>query len=159
LSEDTPRSRPRRHFGFNGPRRRVGAREKDVGVDEILDSLSRRSQLSDGLDRVEIAPPVEELEAQFVIGAEVKTAKIARQHSLGKYAFPLLLLAGLVIVGLYGALRSVTNPAGILRVIQNPGFEAVFTDPVRLGLVMLFCAVPAFIVRRHRRAHDRLTYV
>jgi hypothetical protein len=134
-------------------------REKDVGVDEILDSLSRRSQLSDGLDRLEIAPPVEELEAQFITGTEVEPAKIARQHSLGKYAFPLLLLGGLLTVGLYGALRSVTNPAGILRVIQNPGFAAVFTDPVRLGLVMLFCAVPAFIVRRHRRAHDRLTYV
>ncbi len=72
--------------------------------------------------------------------------------------FALLLLGGVLIVGLYGALKSVTEPSMILRVVQNPAFVSVFTDPLKLGLVALFCVIPLLIVRRRRRVQERLLF-
>ncbi len=77
-------------------------------------------------------------------------------RSLGKYMFALLLLGGVLIVGLYGALKSVAQPSLILRVVQDPAFASVFTDPVRLSLVALFCVLPVAFVRRRRRVQNRL---
>ncbi len=148
-----------RHFGFNGPRRQVRVREENFSVDDILDSLSRRAQLSDGLGRVEMTPLEEGLEGRFASETVRRPIVLKiRQHSLGKYAFALLLLGGVLIVGLYGALKAVAEPSMILRVVQDPAFASVFTDPVRLGLVALFCLIPTLIVRRRRSVQSRLLH-
>ncbi len=159
LSEDRRRPRSGRRFGFDGPRRHTYVREEDVSVDDILDSLSRRAELSDGLGRAEITRVEDGFDGE--VASERTLLPIGSrgpQHSIGKYMFALLLLGGVLIVGLYGALKSVTEPSMILRLVQNPAFVSVFTDPLKLGLVALFCVIPLLIVRRRRRVQDRLLF-
>ena len=129
-------------------------------VDEILDSLSRRSELGNDLDPVETARVEGSLASEY-LGETLQDSGLksgAGRGFLGKYAFVLMLMGGVVVVGLYGALKALTDPGGIVRVTQSPAFVSVFTDPVRLGLVLLFCLVPALTVRRRRSRQNRLAY-
>lgn len=114
--------------------------------------------MSDNLDIVSTVP-MEELEERYAPQAAPGQARAVRERSLGKYAFGVLLLGGVLVAGLYGALKTLVNPSAILRVVQNPALSSIFTDPVRLGLVLLFCTIPVVIVRRRRSVHNRLTYV
>ena len=158
LSDEVPRRKGRRAFGFHGPRKKV--RDNDLSVDEILDSLSRRSELGPELDPVETARVEESLASEY-LGENLPDSGLRAGKSrgfLGKYAFVLMLLAGVVVVGLYGALKTLTDPGGIVQVTQSPTFVSVFTDPLRLGLVLLLCLVPALTVRRRRSRQNRLSF-
>jgi hypothetical protein len=158
LSDEVHRRKGKRVFGFHGPRKKT--RDNELGVDEILDSLSRRAELGTELDPVETAKVEDSLASEY-LGAGLPDSGLKAGKSrgfLGKYAFVLMLLGGVIVVGLYGALKALTDPGGIVRVTQSPTFVSVFTDPLRLGLVLLFCLVPALTVRRRRSRQNRLAY-
>lgn len=155
MSDENRRTRGGRHFGFNGPRKRPPVMNKEVSDDDILDSLSRRAQLVEKLHPIE-STMEDELEERFV--PEPLTTHFPRgprQHSFSRYTFVLMLAGGLVIVGLYGALKAVTDPSSLLGMTSNPTFKSVFTDPLRLGLVIFFSLIPMLIVHRRRTAQNR----
>ncbi len=153
MSDERVRSRKRRQFGFDGPRRRLRSQDSGASVDDILDSLTRRTQISGKFDTVENVPVKDEPRNRFTPNISARSlCREGTHRSIGKFAFALMLISGLTILGLYGALKAVTEPSSILRITENPTFTSVFTDPVRLALVALLCVIPAAIfLRRGRR--------
>ncbi len=158
MSDERSRSRKRRQFGFDGSRRRLRSQDSGASVDDILDSLTRRTQISGRFDTVENVPVQDEPRNRFT--PKISAKALPRQgtnRAIGKFAFALMLISGLTILGLYGALKAVTEPSSILRITENPTFTSVFTDPVRLTLVALLCVIPAAIFLR-RGSRNRLSY-
>ena len=136
-------------FGFDGPRRMMRVQREEASVDDILESLGRRARLSNRLDPIETIQIGEGIREGFMTPAlpgQIITDYQGRR-SVGKYGFSLMLIGGLVVLGLYGALRAVTDPSSVLRTVLSPTFTSVFGDPLKLGLAGLVCLLPVLIIR------------
>jgi len=149
--------RPKLRFGFTGPAMR--RREDDVTVDDILDSMSRRAELSRQLDQDTLSPLDSDLEtSDYSANPSPTIALIRKRNNLGKVAFALIMASGMIMLWLYGVLTTLLDLSIINRLIQIPTYASVFTDPVKLGLVALLCFIPVIILRRRHRPETRLLY-
>ncbi len=154
-SSSSPKARFR--FGFSGHLTRK--EEEAVSVDDILDSLSQRAQLSECLD--ETAGTVFEGKGEgsgVPLGVSDTITRQARKNGLGKFAFAFLLMTGVFVVWLYGALDAVLEGTTVGRLTQSPLYSSAFTDPVKLAILALGCLIPVMLVKRRRRARDTFGY-
>ncbi len=157
MPTERPESPERRfRFGFDGPVKRRREEGAGLGVDDILDSLSRRAKLGDQFD--ETARTAFENEAVSGTPLELPDSIIqsARKRAFGKFAFAFLMMAGVVAVWLYGALNAVLDSATIGRLMGSPILSSAFTDPVKLAILAVGCFVPVILAKRRRSAKERL---
>ncbi len=133
-----------------------------VSEDDILESLTRRAEfgrrLGGGLGGG--AEPTlnlsEENHSEPVISASKLFAPGRREY--GKYAFALMLVAGMAVVLIVGAFRALLDTSLVGKATQTSLLTSVFTDPVKLALVAFLCLIPAVLIRRSRRARERLLF-
>jgi len=129
-----------------------------VTVDDILDSMSRRAELSRQLDQDTLSPLDSDLETSDYANPSPTIALIRKRNNRGKVAFALIMASGMIMLWLYGVLTTLLDLSIINRLIQIPTYASVFTDPVKLGLVALLCFIPVIILRRRHRPETRLLY-
>ena len=127
-------------------------------VDDILDSMSRRAELSRQLDQDTLSPLDSDLETSDYANPSPTIALIRKRNNRGKVAFALIMASGMIMLWLYGVLTTLLDLSIINRLIQIPTYASVFTDPVKLGLVALLCFIPVIILRRRHRPETRLLY-
>ncbi len=148
---------PKFRFGFSGTVKRK--REDRASVDDILDSLSRRAELSDRFDEAAGIAFEDEVEGSKVPqGVSDSVSREARKRALGKFAFVFLMVAGVFAVWLYGALTAVLDGTALGRITQSPVYSSAFTDPVKLVILAIGCFIPVIIVKRRRSLKDRLLH-
>jgi hypothetical protein len=156
-SEERQRFRPRLRFGFSGSA--TSRTREEAGVDDFLDSLSRRSRLGSELDQ----------ETSVLMGNAEESIDPALQASefglsrplkigLGKIVVALTLIGGVVLLWVYGALGTLISPSAFDSLARSGEVASVFSDPFKLGLVALVSFVPVFLLRRRHHAEERLVY-
>ncbi len=152
--------RAKHSFGFSGmPELEVVQDEEEpVNDDDILESLTRRAQFSRQLgDSTEVALNLSEESRPEPLLPVSKLSEPGRRD-YGKYVFALMLLGGMVVVLVVGAFRALLDTSLVGRATQSLVLTSVFTDPVKLLLVAVLCLIPAVLIRRSRRARDRLLF-
>lgn len=156
-SEERQPFRPRLRFGFSGPAAK--RTREEVGVDDFLDSLSRRSRFGNEIDQ-ETAVLTGEVEESVDPALQASEFGLSRplRAGLGKIVFTLTLIGGVVLLWLYGALGEFTSPIAIDNLTRSEEIASVFSDPFKLGLVALVSFVPVFFLWRRHRAEGRLLY-
>ncbi len=132
--------------------------EEPVNDDDILESLTRRAQFSRDLGNgAEVTlNPGEESPSEPLL--PVSKLSVAGQREYGKYVFALMLLGGMAAVLAVGAFRALLDTSLVGKAAQTSLLTSVFTDPVKLVLVALLCLIPALLIRRSRRARERLLF-
>ena len=149
--------RSKLRFGFTGPAMR--RLDDGVTVDDILDSMSRRTKLSNQLDQDTLSSLEIDLETSNHSPSPSATiASMPKRTTRGKVAFALIVTSGMIVLWLYGALTALLDFSIINKLIQSPTYTSVFTDPAKLGLVALLCLIPVIILRRRLRSETRLLY-
>ncbi len=153
------KSRERRtgyRFGFHAHEEHEGVMQQEATVDDILESLGRRTQLADTLSMREARDPMEDGEDLFDSRVGSLASPLIVRGPLGRYAFSLMLVGGVVILLLYGFLSSVLGasspPVGAGRSLLG----LILDDPVKLGLLGVLCLVPVVIARKRRGRLERL---
>ena len=143
-------------FGFHAHEEHEGVMQQEATVDDILESLGRRTQLADTLSMREARDPMEDGEDLFDSRVGSLASPLIVRGSLGRYAFSLMLVGGVVILLLYGFLSSVLGasspPVGAGRSLLG----LILDDPVKLGLLGVLCLVPVVIARKRRGRLERL---
>lgn len=160
-SRRSPRAKHR--FGFSGAVEPTPLEDDPVSDDDILESLTRRAEfgrkLGGGLGGS--PEPVLKLSEQESVAEPVLPVSslfVPARREYGKYAFALMLVAGMAIVLVAGAFRMVLDTSLVGKATQTSLLTSVFTDPVKLALVALLCLIPAVLIRRSRRARERLLF-
>ena len=156
-SEERQRFRPRLRFGFSGPATR--RTREEVGVDDFLDSLSRRSRLGSEIDQETsvLTGEAEENIDPALQGSEFGLSRPLK-IGLGKIVFTLTLIGGVVLLWLYGALGTLISPSALDDLTRSGEVASVFSDPFKLGLVALVSFIPVFLLWRRHHAEERLAY-
>ena len=156
-SEEGQRFRPRLRFGFSGPA--TSRTREEAGVDDFLDSLSRRSRLGNEIDQ-ETSVIIGEAEEN--IDPALRTSEFGLSSplriGLGKIVFTLTLIGGVVLLWLYGALGVNTSPLALDNLTSSEEIASVFSDPFKLGLMALVCFVPVLLLARRHRGERRRLY-
>ncbi len=153
-SKPSPSPEPKFRFGFSGPAKRK--REDRASVDDILDSLSRRAELSDRFDEAARIAFDDEVEGSRVPpGVSDSVGREARKRALGKFAFVFLTMTGILAVWLYGALNAVLDGTALGRITKSPVYSSAFTGPLKLAILAIGCFIPVIIVKRRRSPKDR----
>jgi hypothetical protein len=138
-------------FGFSGSVKRK--KEDRATVDDILDSLSRRAELSDRFDEAARIAFEDEAERSSVSpGVSDSVRQEARKRALGKFAFVILMVAGVFAIWLYGALSAVLDGTAVGRLTRSPVYFSAFTDPVKLAILVMCCFIPVIWLRKRTRA-------
>ena len=156
-SEERQRLRPRLRFGFSGPAAR--RTREEAGVDDFLDSLSRRSRLGSEIDQ-ETSVLAGEAEENIDPALQASEFGLSRplKIGLGKIVFALTMIGGVVLLWLYGALGTLISPLALDNLTRSREVASVFSDPFKLGLVALVSFVPVFLLWRRHHAEERLAY-
>jgi len=156
-SEERQPFRPRLRFGFSGPAAK--RTREETGVDDFLDSMSRRSRLGNEIDQ----------ETSVITGETVESIDPALRASefglsrplkigLGKIVVALTLMGGVALLWLYGALGTLTSSSAFDNLTRSQEIASVFSDPFKLGLVALVSLVPILLLRRRHRAVEQLLH-
>ena len=153
-SEERQRFRPRLRFGFSGPATR--RTREEAGVDDFLDSLSRRSRLGSEIDQETSVLTGEAENIDPALQASEFGLSRPLKISLGKIVFALTLIGGVVLLWLYGALGTLISPLALDNLTRSGEVASVFSDPLKLGLVALVSFVPVFLLWRRHHAEERL---
>lgn len=119
--------------------------------------MSRRSRLSSEIDQ----------ETSVLVGeGAANTEQVLKPHELGlpvsgriglaKIVSSLVLVGGMALLWLYGALGTLADPSALDRLARSPEIISVFSDPLKLGLVALVSFIPLFFLRRRHKTESRL---
>ncbi len=154
-SEDRLPVQPKYCFGFSGTAKRL--RSDDVTVDEILDSMSRRAELSDQIDEEALRRLEDEREGPGPIIDYSEEGLRVPRIPFGKVLAVLVLAGSVLSLWFYGGLGMVDFSA-IDRLASSPSYASIFTDPVKLVVLALVCFVPVILLRWRSRPSVRLTY-
>ncbi len=137
-------------FGFHGSIEHESM-DREATVDDILESLGRHTELADTLSMHEAAEHREKEEDFFDIRMRAPSP-LAVRGSLGRYAFSLMLVGGVVILVLYGFLSAVLGAQSQSVTTGRSLLGLIVGDPVKLGLLGVLCLIPVVMLRkRHRR--------
>src|SRR5437867_3095392 len=144
-------------FGFNAHEEHEGVMRKEATVDDILESLGRHTQLADTLSMREARDPTEE-GADDLFDSRVGSlaSPFIVRGSLGRYAFSLMLVGGVVILLLYGFLSSVLGASSPSVGAGRSLLGLILDDPVKLGLLGVLCLVLVVMARKRRGRLERL---
>ena len=142
-----------RRFGFHGHVERESVGEREATVDDILESLGRHTQLADTLSMAR--EPGEQGEDLFDTPVGSAASPHIVRGSLGRYAFSLMLVGGVVILLLYGFLSAVLGASSPPVSAGRSLLGLILNDPVKLGLLGILCLVPVVMAKK-RRGHGRL---
>jgi len=143
-------------FGFHASEEHEGVMHREATVDDILESLGRRTQLADTLSMREAQDPTEEGEDLFDSRVGSLCSPFIVRGSLGRYAFSLMLAGGVVILLLYGFLSSVLGASSPSVSAGRSLLGLILDDPVKLGLLGILCLVPVVMARKRRGRLERL---
>jgi hypothetical protein len=148
-------------FGFHAHEEREGVMQQEATVDDILESLGRRTQLADTLSMREARDPTEEGEDLFdsrvvSLPQGSRASPFVVRGSLGTYAFSLMLVGGVVILLLYGFLSSVLGASSPSVGAGRSLLGLILDDPVKLGFLGVLCLVPVVIAMKRRGRLERL---
>ena len=143
-------------FGFHSSEEHEGVMHREATVDDILESLGRRTQLADTLSMHEARDPTEEGEDLFDGRVGSLGSPSVVRGSLGRYAFSLMLAGGVVILLLYGFLSSVLGASSPSVSAGRSLLGLILDDPVKLGLLGILCLVPVVMARKRRGRLERL---
>jgi len=130
--------------------------QQEATVDDILESLGRRTQLADTLSMREARDPMEDGEDLFDSRVGSLASPLIVRGSLGRYAFSLMLAGGVVILLLYGFLSSVLGASSPSVSAGRSLLGLILDDPVKLGLLGILCLVPVVMARKRRGRLERL---
>ncbi len=163
-SQKSPR--PRYRFGFHGHRKTV-RRNVAVGTeatpDDILDSLTRHAAMRErllaegkrGAEEVYWSE-VPDFSQKPQMAPETR-ARAGKETGLGRFAFVLMLLGGLFLLGLYGFLTRTIDLALLNRLIQYSGIQTIFAQPFRVGVIAATALLAGlWIARKRKRSIVRL---
>ena len=143
-------------FGFHAHEEHEGVMHQEATVDDILESLGRHTQLADTLSMREARDPTEEGEDLFDSRVASLTSPLILRGSLGRYAFSLMLVGGVVVLLLYGFLSSVLGASSPPVSAGRSLLGLILDDPVKLGLLGVLCLVPVVMARKRRGRLERL---
>ncbi|SRR5712692_1164905 len=143
-------------FGFHAHEEHEGVMHQEATVDDILESLGRHTQLADTLSMREARDPTEEGEDLFDSRVASLTSPLILRGSLGRYAFSLMLVGGVVILLLYGFLSSVLGASSPPVSAGRSLLGLILDDPMKLGLLGVLCLVPVVMARKRRGRLERL---
>ena len=143
-------------FGFNGraESERIG---QEATVDDILESLGRHTELADTLSIHEARRPINEGEDLLDLGDLSGESPLVGRGSLGRYAFSLMLVGGVVILLLYGFLSAMHSAASPPITAGKSLLGLILSDPVKLGLLGILFLVPVIALRKRRGRPERLS--
>ncbi len=137
-------------FGFHAHEEHEGVMRQEATVDDILESLGRHTQLADTLSMREARDTTEEGEDFFDSRVGSLASPSTFRGSLGRYAFTLMLVGGVVILLLYGFLSSVLGASSPPVSAGRSLLGLILDDPVKLGLLGVLCLVPIAMARKRR---------
>lgn len=156
-SEERQPFRPRVRFGFSGPASR--RTREEAGVDDFLDSLSRSASLGREIDNetsVLMGETVERIDPALEASEYGLSAPM--RVSVRKIMLSLMLIGGVALLWLYGALAALAEPLAPENLAGSREIASIFSDPLKLGLLALVSFIPVFFLRRRNRAEARLIY-
>lgn len=156
-SEERQPFRPRLRFGFSGPASK--RTKEEAGVDDFLDSLSRRTSLGGEIDKetsVLMGETVENIDPDLETSGFGLSSRM--KVSVGKIVLALILVGGVALLWLYGALGGLTDPLALDNLTRSEEIASIFSDPFKLGLLVLVSLVPILLLRRKHRAEAQLLY-
>ncbi len=150
--ERSPLPRARYRFGFDLEERR--RRDVPSGSDDILDSLSRQSRLSE--ESYEYATVASD-------NGDVKDGLSLSDGSLllrGRSAlfrrFGFLVALGVLALFAYGVLRGISELSTVIGMAQSFVYRWVFRDPLRIAIAFLLCCMLIAILRMRSRRNNRV---
>ncbi len=146
-SEEKPSIRFKRRFGFNGPSK--WRQVEGSTVDDLLDSMARRKELSGKIHH----EPLEQLDndQEFpAVGAEPSSGSTASRLRTRRLAVVAAFWTG-VAIWLSGYLNSLLGPFSLEGIIQGSNFLSAFELPLKLVFVLFVFVVPAVSSWRGRR--------
>ncbi len=164
-SQKSPR--PRYRFGFHGRRKTVRtnvAVRSEATPDDILDSLTRQAAIREGLlaEGKKGAEEVYLSEApdfsQKPQMAPEARARVRKERGLGRFAFVLMLLGGLFLLGLYGFLTRTIDLSMLNKLIQYSDVQTIFAQPLR-AVVIVATALLAGLWIARKRKHSIVRFV
>ncbi len=145
-SEEKPSIRFKRRFGFNGPSRRRQVEE--TTIDDFLDSMARRKELSGRID-YETLGQLDNDPEFLAVGFEPSFGSAAARLRVRRLAAVAAFWTG-VILWLSGYLNSIVGPFSLEGIIQGSKLSA-FEFPLKLAFVLFVFVVPAVSLWRGRR--------
>ncbi len=164
MDSDSQKSpRPRLRFGFSGKKKRsVDAEVASAGTtaDDILDSLTRQAAtrekvVSDGnIGSVEIALSEDLGDSWDPITAPVVPTRIRKERDFGRFAFALMLLAGLSVLTLYGFLTKAYDPSLVNKLLQYSSVQTIFAQPLQVGIIAASALLAAIWITRRRKSSN-----
>ncbi len=143
-------------FGFHGSIEHEKM-DREATVDDILESLGRHTQLADTLSMREAAEPREEGEDFFDARMRAPSVPLVVRSSLGRYAFSLMLVGGMVILVLYGFLSAVLGAQSQSYTAGRSLLSLIVSDPAKLGLLGVLCLIPVVMLGKRHRQQERLS--
>ncbi len=161
MDSDSQKSpRPRLRFGFHG-HRKIVKRNVAVGAeatpDDILDSLTRQAAIREGLlaqgkrGAEEVYwSEVPDLSRKPQMAPEAR-AGVGKERGLGRFAFVLMLLGGLFLLGLYGFLTRTIDLSLLNKLIQYSGVQTIFAQPLRVAVIAATALLAGLWIARKRR--------
>ena len=153
-SEKSPRARHR--FGFSGIRKRSNTPTK-VSTDDLLDSLTRQASHQVGFGEEQTKGfdvLIDEEDLGLDSGTRIgpiSERRITTTKNIGRFAFVLMLLGGLTVVGLYTSATRLFDLSSVNRFVQSLGVHSVFASPPEIGTIFLVSLAIAFWVAYRRR--------
>lgn len=152
-TERPPYPTTRRRFGFAGVSRK---RELDVGptVDDILDSMNKRTALSQGLEPAESRDF--ENSTQLSRPWDSRDASTLRKHGTHKAAFLLLAFTSLFALWFTGALYEIFSFQALSQFFESLKAISPYADLAAVGAILVLVLIPVLAWRRSRRQNDVL---
>ncbi len=83
--------------------------------------------------------------------APAAPARVGKERGLGRFAFVLMLLGGLSMLGLYGFLTRTIDPSLLNRIIQYSSVQAIFAQPLRVGVIAASALLAVLWIARKRK--------
>lgn len=155
MGTDARSPKARHRFGFSGPVTRP--ENNRISADDILDSLTRQAELRQKLGekdqvRLEEIAETEDL-SRFQSFSPDPTSDFipSKRGSFAHLAFVPMLLAGLVVVWLYGSTLNPFDLASLSGVVQKSGVGSIFANQGRFLIIALTAMIGAFWIRQRRR--------
>ncbi len=146
-SEEKPSIRFKKRFGFNGPSR--SRQDGETTVDEVLDSVVRRKELSGRIDP-ETLGQLDNDPGFLAVGFEPGFGSAVPRLRMRKLAAVVAFWTG-VILWLSGYLNSIVGPFSLEGIIQGSKLLSPFELPLKLAFVFVVFVVPAVSLWRGRK--------